>query len=150
MKDNLRCLLMTSNHKTLIVPYTSVAEVIPFVNPTPLKEGPEWLMGKIDWRGVSIPIVSFDKIDLNSLKLSTRLNLHIAIFNRLADISNLDFIGLVIEGIPQMSRLKAKDFELVKHTPGNFLSMEILINKKPAFIPNIEWIEKSTAERPHS
>jgi chemosensory pili system protein ChpC len=138
---------MNSNHKTLIVPYTSVAEIIPFENPTPLKDAPEWLVGKIDWRGVSIPIVSFDKKDFSDTKQLNRMNLHIAIFNRLADISNLDFIGLVIEGIPQMSRFKAKDFELVKHTPGNFLSMEVLIHKAPAFIPNIEWIEKSTAER---
>lgn len=137
MKDNLRCLLMTSNHKTLLVPYAVVAEVIPFQVPTPIEDAPKWLLGNIEWREASVPLVSFDNI-----KASEKKNLHIAIFNRLADDAKLDFVGLVIEGIPMMVRFKAKDLELVKHTPKEFLSMEILYNKKPGFVPNIEWVEK--------
>lgn len=144
MKESLRCMLMMSNKKMLVVPYTAVAEVIGFELPTPFVKSPEWLIGQINWRGISIPVVSFDKVEGASHKDYTQ-SLHVAIFNRLSD-TNLDFIGLVVQGVPAMHRLRAKEIELVTQTKDSFLSMEVLINQQQGFIPNIEWIEKCIAK----
>ncbi len=119
--DMLRCLLLPVQDKTLILPYAAITEVIEFSEPTPIPNAPAWLLGKIDWRGLQIPLMSLDGM-INELKSGNKSdtktsftfkkeqNTRIAIFNRIKQYP-FDFLGVVLQGIPRMSRVRKPDLK---------------------------------------
>src|SRR5687767_9093164 len=128
MMETLRCLLLPILNQTLMVPYAAIAEVIPFEKPSSSPKDPSGsLLGEFYWRGKKIPLISIEALeqaDLNKEELLTNKNLHIAIFNRIADINDFEFMGILIQGIPRMSRYKRLDFSNTTNASKPYFRME--------------------------
>jgi len=151
MKEFLRCLLLPVNSKTLLVPYSAVAEITPFEPPKPLEASSHWLLGELEWRGVKIPLLSIEEmINLDKPreeeKLKNQTHLHIAVMNRMSESASLDFIGWVLQSMPVMRRFKRVDIKSVSPMKEPYL-MEASVREQSVFIPNIKWIEDAAAKQ---
>ncbi len=60
--NEVATLLIPMHGKQWVVPNVTVAEVIPFVEPE-AEEGPSWYLGRFSWRGLSVPVVSFETLN---------------------------------------------------------------------------------------
>ena len=60
-EEIVRSQIITLNGFNLVLPNTCIAEVINYIEPTPVEDAPEWFLGNILWRGITIPIVSFEE-----------------------------------------------------------------------------------------
>ena len=88
----------------LVLPNTSIAEVINYSKPSPVKDAPEWLLGMVNWRGVAIPIVSFEKA--NEVKAARKSkSTRIAVLNGVSGNDELSFYGVIVQGIPRLASL---------------------------------------------
>jgi len=100
-KDTMHCLLMTLQEIKILLPNTAVAEVIDHVSPEPVENAPDWLLGTISWRDVSVPLLSFEMISgLGNQQQNT--SGRIAVLNTLNGNPDLPYIALLIQGIPQL------------------------------------------------
>ncbi|MET0331534.1 MAG: chemotaxis protein CheW, partial [Dyella sp.] len=58
----IRCVLVPVGTLRLLLPNASVAEVITMPLPEPVPGAPDWLLGRIAWRGWRMPLLSFGKL----------------------------------------------------------------------------------------
>lgn len=149
MTDMLRCLLMSIQEHIVVVPYASIAEVIPFEKPNPYTNAPPWVLGALNWRGIDIPLISLEMIDETFPKYEILNTAHVAIMNRIYDSKKFDFFAVLLQKMPRMSRFRKEDFELVSTCLEPHLIMEVLVRGEQAFIPNLLWIEETVSELPN-
>jgi len=143
-KDSIiRSQIIPLNDMTLLLPNTCIAEVINYSEPTPVEGAPDWFLGNLLWRGITIPIVSFEKandVPASETSKSTR----IAVLNGVSGNDKLSFYGVVVQGIPRLSSLKQTDIQ-EKNSSGEKLPWALSqtsIGDLDAVIPDQVEIEK--------
>lgn len=143
MMELLRCLFLPMLGKTLIVPYSAVAEVLPYKGEENKSLTSNTLPARWNWRGIEIPIIYLEKQADKDLKNTSPASLHIAILNRCLASEGPDFIGILLQSLPSMSRCKRADIQAVSASDKPYLSGEVTVKGKAAFIPNLTWIWKN-------
>jgi hypothetical protein len=145
MKEFLRCLLLPLENKTLIVPYSAIAEIIAYDKVEINKRTSESKREELTWRGLKIPVISlfpFAKTKKPPLAsaVKNQANLYIAVFNRIDPLAAVDFVAVILHAVPIMQRYKRQDFKFVNQPLEPYLLMEVQVRQQTAFIPNIQWL----------
>ena len=60
--NDIRGVLIQIAGSQLLLPNAATVEVLSYVDPEPLDNAPDWLLGQIRWRGWRLPLVSFARI----------------------------------------------------------------------------------------
>jgi chemosensory pili system protein ChpC len=138
----IRCVLVPVGNLRLLLPNATIAEVVTQSTPEPLADAPQWLLGRISWRGWRVPLVSFTELagtDAGDAELSVR----VAVLKALGGHPELPFIAVLTQGFPRLVTLNA---ELIIPThdgsplpPG--VRAQVLVRDDVAMIPDLEWIE---------
>lgn len=131
MKEFLRCLLLPIRHTILLVPYSAVAEIVKI----DVKAMGDPKPGHLLWRGTEVPLMDLGSEE--SLEQTTRRHVNIAILNRLSDPSPVDFVGLVLHGLPTMHRYKRSDIEWIAKATERYGLMEVEVRAQKVLIPNL-------------
>ena len=136
----MHCLLIPLQEEKLLLPNTAVAEVITYVNPEPIENAPEWLMGKISWRDVHIPLVSFELLSgLTETNAGTR---RIAVLNTLNGDQRVPYIALLMQGIPQLRMIQEDNIVDVDiESDKNAIARIVKVNDEQVLIPDLDDIE---------
>ncbi len=127
---------LTAGH--VLLPNTAVAEIMAFVKPEPFKEAPAWLLGELAWNGWQVPVICYEQlIDKKSGNAITP-KARILIIKTLGESTQLNYIGLLIQGLPKLKKVTA-DSLLEKQTDGlpDTLFSRVSIDDVEAMIPNI-------------
>lgn len=152
MSDNvlpreIRCVLVPAGSLRLLLPNATVAEVVTQSTPEPVANTPNWLLGRIAWRGWRVPLVSFSHL-AGASEGDAELSVRVAVFKALGDNPALPFIAMVTQGFPRLTTLNA---ELIIPThdgtelpPG--VKARVLVRDDVAVIPDMEWIEAQLLE----
>lgn len=94
----------------LVLPNTCIAEVINYSAPIPVEKAPDWFLGNLLWRGITIPVVSFEGVnELPSAEISK--GTRIAVLNGVSGKEKLSFYGVVVQGIPRLAALQQTDIQ---------------------------------------
>lgn len=143
----IRCVLVPVGNLRLLLPNATVAEVITLPTPEHVDDAPEWLLGRIAWRGWRVPLISFTKL-AGAQEADSDLSVRVAVLKALGGNPKLPFIAVVTQGFPRLTTLNA---ELIIPThdgtplpPG--VKAEVLVRDDVAVIPDLEGIETELAE----
>lgn len=68
----LYCILLPVGNGKLLLPRSIVEEVRGLAEPTPIPDSPPWLLGRVRWRGSTIPLVAIEPIMGESVPASSR------------------------------------------------------------------------------
>ena len=138
----IRCVLVPVGNLRLLLPNATIAEVITLSTPEPVAGAPDWLLGRIAWRGWRVPLVSFTTLS-GAEEGDAGLSVRVAVLKALGDDPKLPFIAVVTQGFPRLTTLNA---ELILPThdgkplpPG--VRAHVLVRDDVAMIPDLEWIE---------
>lgn len=142
----IRCVLVPVGQLRLLLPNATVAEVITLPTPEPVQGAPEWLLGRIAWRGWRVPLVSFTKL-AGAPEGDADLAVRVAVLKALGNNARLPFVAVVTQGFPRLTTLNA---ELIIPThdgaplpPG--VKAQVLVRDDIAVIPDLEAIEAELA-----
>lgn len=128
---------------SLVLPNVSVAEIVDYQTPEAIPDSPEWFLGNIKWRGVTLPVISYER--LNDTPLPDNLNnTRIAVINTIGkDHQALPFFALVTQGIPRQTKIDQESIKEVEEADalGAADLMRVVIMGDEAIIPNVEYIE---------
>jgi len=138
----IRCVLVPVGNLRLLLPNATVAEVITQTKPEPVADAPQWLLGRIAWRGWRVPLVSFTKL-AGTEEGDADLSVRVAVLKALGGNPKLPFIAVLTQGFPRLITLNA---ELIIPThDGSALPSgvraKVLVRDDVAMIPDLEWIE---------
>jgi len=109
LSDEIPSLLLPIADGKLLLPTVSVAEMLPYKSPQKPKvesaigEIPEWYIGDLIWRGIMVPMISFEVANGEAMP-TIKPTSQIAVLNSTANYSQLPFICFPTQGIPRLSR----------------------------------------------
>ena len=61
-RKDIRGVTISVTGGRLLLPNANIAEIITFAEPEALPEAPDWVLGRLRWRGWRLPLVSFAKL----------------------------------------------------------------------------------------
>ena len=146
----IRCVLVPVGNLRLLLPNATIAEVITQSTPEPVSDAPEWLLGRIAWRGWRVPVVSFTKLS-GAEEGDADLSARVAVLKALGDNPKLPFIAVMTQGFPRLTTLNA---ELILPTHDgqplpSGVRAHVLVRDDVAMIPDLEWIEAQLLQIMH-
>ena len=106
----IKCLFIpVANGEQLLLPNAAIAEIVPVDQIMPLADSPDWVLGMLDWRGCSVPLISYEVCGGGELpELSS--NVQIAVMYGL-ESAKRPYIALLMQGIPRVARFAKEDIE---------------------------------------
>ncbi|MGB5210857.1 MAG: chemotaxis protein CheW [Gammaproteobacteria bacterium] len=145
--DELYSLLIPIAGARLIVPRVCVAEVTGLGQLRMLEQGPEWLLGKVGWKGREIPLVSFESAcGQETPEIASRTRA--VILHATAGLPG-GFYSILSQGLPQLVRVSSNVIgpESGQDWPDDapVICRVRMINEYP-LVPDLERIEASLAE----
>jgi chemosensory pili system protein ChpC len=99
-------LLLPLSDRYLLLPNVAVAELIDYQDSTPEEGAPEWFLGPISWRQLTLPLLSFEAACGGRTKVGGRAR--IVVLNALGGRNELKFIALLTQGIPRSCKLDSQ------------------------------------------
>ncbi len=134
--------LPVANASPLIVPNSTVAEIMPYTPPEPL-EGEEWLLGLYHWRGYTLPLIALEPLLVINWRASqTVKHERIAVMNRLRRDSNRPFYAIVLDGVPHLLNIGSTTLTATGEIQADHpLLLRVSYLGIPYAIPNLEYCE---------
>ncbi len=140
--EMLPCLLIPVQGGRIILPNVTVAELITYQALSPCENASDWLLGKLDWRGTMIPVVSYEEFCGQKIGVPGQ-DLRIAVVNAPnGDSGSLRFFGLVVQGIPSLIKLEeAAIKENLNTTLLTGQKLAVTLETGHAIVPDLDSIE---------
>ncbi|MFQ3323614.1 MAG: chemosensory pili system protein ChpC [Pseudomonadales bacterium] len=138
---DLVTLFLPVTGKSLLVPNVALAEVVPITAVSTIDDMPNWLMGTLEWRKKTIPLVSFEAINDEPF-VEAGDYLRIAVMNGCQYGDKMPFYAIALRGTPRMTRLVEEEVIAQESSDlGIAESMSVVVDGVEAIIPNLEYIE---------
>ena len=140
--ETVHCLLLPLYREIILLPNAAVAEIIPYAQPEPVNEAPEWLLGRLTWRDRRLPLISFESAsggDMGRIVPSCR----IAVLNTLNGNSQLPYIALLTQGLPSLQIVRPNAIQYADKSASTRQSIKAYVNMggTAALIPDIDDLE---------
>jgi len=134
----IRTILAPLKDGYMMLPCSAVAEVLNFTSPKPLKQAPAWLLGELAWRGWQVPVISYERLINTNDNMSTPSRARILIIKTLGESTLVNYIGLVIQGLPRLKKVNAATLveKQTEKLPETVFS-EVNIDDLQAVIPRL-------------
>ncbi len=141
--QNVHGLLIPMAGDPLLLPNAAVAEISAYRPAETVDGGPDWLAGLYEWRGLKIPLVTFETM-CGGQEVPKKFE-RVAVFNNLNGNERMPFFAIATQGIPRLTQvnssiLTATPSEEVEQGP---IKESVLLNGEPARIPDLDEMEKS-------
>lgn len=141
-RSEIPSLLLPISHDKLLLPTTSVAEVVPFINPVQDRAGPNWYLGEFLWREIDVPVISLELLNEEDYS-GPQLRSRIAVLNNTGVSEKLPFIAVVSQDFPRLVRVTEDEISERDSEPRQGNLMAVSVSGEQAIIPNITAIEKA-------
>lgn len=135
----------------LVLPTVSVAEMVPYqatqVNQSSAVEPvPGWYLGLFFWRGIHVPMISYERINGGELAIIQDES-QIIILNNTGVNPKLPFFCLPTQGIPRLSRIATNEISEHKQSSlRDYDQMLVSVAGEDAVIPDISKLEQACVD----
>jgi chemosensory pili system protein ChpC len=143
---DIRGVMIPVTNGRVLLPNTTVAEVITFASAEPIEDAPPWILGRIGWRGWRLPLYSFAMLS-GMAEEEGHINAKVAVLKALGGHPRMPFVALLTQGFPRLTTITADVLiptgEEGELAPGVLTS--VLVRDDLAFIPDLTGIEERVA-----
>lgn len=135
----IHCMLIPVNPEALLLPTSTMAEVIDFTEPAPMESAPGWLLGQVEWERRQVPVFSFSDLingtDVEAVSSGSK----IMILKSLSNSARVPYLGLLLGDLPRPVVVKESNLEETgddKKSLGAF--SRVTIEEQDAIIPDLD------------
>lgn len=144
-QGSIPCLMVPAQGKNILLPNVTVAEVVGYVEPEVLENGPQWLLGFFTWRGLRVPVLSFELAN-SQIHGQNAVSARIAVLNAETGNPKIPFLAIVVQGIPRMVHITDNDVKVEDDALSPAEQMVISTALGKAVIPNLSYLESLAAK----
>ncbi|MDH5765864.1 MAG: chemotaxis protein CheW [Gammaproteobacteria bacterium] len=141
-EQQIKCVLLSVNEAQLVLPKKAVAEVVAIKNIINVANKPGWMLGYLDWRGKSIPLVSIEAMGGVRMPSLASGNVSAAVVYVIGENAPFQFMSFLVQGTPKVVNLKSAsvvaDEEEMQHP---VIDQGVLIHGEKAGIVDLEKLE---------
>lgn len=143
-EKEIRTIMAPLTEGYVMLPSSAVAEVLNFTSPQPLKKSPPWLLGELPWNGWQVPVISFEGLMNTRANKPTAKRTRILIIKTLGESTQVNYIGLVIQGLPRLKKVSANTLvEKKSEKLPNTVFSQVCIDDMQAVIPKLGKLTKT-------
>lgn len=146
--EDIYSLLIPLEKERLLVPRSTVAEVIRYEPPAETDDEDSWYRGKVAWNNIDIPVVSIERLSGMAAPMPVG-NTRIVVLEPVSG-GEMKPYGLLAEGFPQMVRVSREVMELdqsYKAPESSAIICRVQLLQEQALIPDLELIEQSLLQK---
>ena len=146
--QDIRGVLIQIEGARLLLPNATIAEVLSYADPEPVANAPDWLLGRIRWRGWQLPLIAFARI-AGFAEERGGLGSKVVVLKALGGDAKLPHFALLTQGFPRLVTVSRDTLVLDadnSETLPKGVQARVLLNDDAALIPDIESVEASIHE----
>lgn len=136
----IRGVLIQIAQARLLLPNATISEVLSYADPEPVDGAPDWLLGRILWRGWSLPLVAFSRMTGLAADERGGLGSKVAVMKNLRAGDRLPYIALLTQGFPRLVNVSPRTLEAddADDTLPPAVSARVRIQDDAALVPDLE------------
>lgn len=137
--------LVPLQKSNLLIPNATVAEIIPYEPLQRVPDSPDWLLGILGWRGVQVPVVSFEMltVERGSFSLVSVSSASLVVLKAPGGKQRLRFFAIVAQTLPRLYRIKADEIFDIGETPARTELMRVRFADDLVAIPDLDYVESA-------
>jgi chemosensory pili system protein ChpC len=109
MAEKIKCIILKINDDELLMPNASVAEIVAIKNIINVANKPGWMLGYLDWRGHSVPLISFEAMGGVRMPSLATGNVKAAVLFSIGKNSSIPYMSILTQDTPKVMNVKADD-----------------------------------------
>ena len=98
----IRTLMITVTNGRVLLPNANVSEIITAATPEPVANAPDWLLGRVRWRGWRVPLFSFS-ILAGLAQKEVAMNAKVTVLKALGGNPRMPFVAMLCLGFPRLT-----------------------------------------------
>ena len=142
-ETDVRGVLIQLAGSRLILPNATIAEVMSFAPPEPVGDAPDWLLGKIRWRGWQLPLIAFARL-AGLAEERGGLGSKVVVLKALGGNAQAPYFAMLSQGFPRLVTVSRS--ALVINDIDNVLPLgvraRVTLNQDDALLPDLETVEQ--------
>ena len=143
----IRGVLIQVREARLLLPNATIAEVLSFATPEPVDNAPDWLLGRIRWRGWALPLIAFSRFS-GIAEEQGGLGSKVIVLKALGGDTKHPYFAVLTQGFPRL--VTVTDAALARLDAGEEMPDGVLsrvrLNEDEALVPDLEDLETSLRE----
>jgi len=141
--QDIRGVLIQVAGARLLLPNATIAEVLSYADPDPVADAPDWLLGRIRWRGWQLPLVAFARLT-GIAEEQGGLGSKVVVLKALGGDPKAPYFAILTQGFPRLVTV-ARDTVVTDTSSGETLpegvQARVLLNEDEALLPDLEHVE---------
>lgn len=146
--QDIRGVMIQVHGARLLLPNASISEVLSYADPEPVAGAPDWLLGRIRWRGWQLPLLSFPRFSGMGDEQGG-LGSKVAVTKALHGDRSMPYFAILTQGFPRLVTVSraglADDGERFEHLPAGVLA-SVRLNDDAALIPDLDAIATALSD----
>ena len=143
----IRGVLIQVADARLLLPNATIAEVLSYADPEPVADAPDWLLGRIRWRGWQLPLVAFSRFT-GIADERGGLGSKVIVLKALGGDAKHPFFALLTQGFPRLVTVTeaalASDSDDAAVPEG--VLARVRLNEDDALLPDLVALEERIGE----
>jgi len=148
-QNDIRGVLIQVAGARLLLPNANIAEVLAYSDPEPVENAPDWLLGRMRWRGWRLPLVAFARLT-GIAEEAAALGNKVVVLKALGGDSKSPYFALLTQGFPRLVTISPASLSEEKRDPHEMLPTgvraRVMLNEDVALLPDLESVENMIGE----
>ena len=143
MANEIRGIMMpVAEEKKVLLPNAIIAEVVSYKDLEHIESSPNWLLGKINWRGYELPVICYNSLSTGTDSSHQNVG-RVAVIKALGNIEKMPYFAMVVSGVPRLQLVTQGDLQVhqTDENENNAIASRVTIQDEMSEIPNIRYIE---------
>jgi chemosensory pili system protein ChpC len=141
--NDIRGVLIQVAGGRLLLPNATIAEVLSFADPDAVENTPDWLLGRIRWRGWQLPLIAFSRLS-GIADEQGGLGSKVIVLKALGGDAKLPYFAVLTQGFPRLVTV-SRDTVITDETDERALptgvQARVLLNEDEALLPDLGQVE---------
>lgn len=139
----IRGVLIQMGGGRLLLPNANIAEVLSYSDPEALEDVPDWLLGRIRWRGWQLPLVAYGRLTGLAPEEAGSLGSKVVVLKALGDDSRRPYFALLTQGFPRLVTVTEASLEQEQDPQAlpDTVLRRVRLNDEAALLPDLLAVE---------
>lgn len=140
--QDIRGVLIQLAGSRLLLPNATIAEVLSYSPPEPVADVPDWLLGRVRWRGWQLPLIAFARL-AGLADEKGGLGSKMIVLKALGGDPKAPYFAILTQGFPRLVTV-SRDGLIVEDDAGDLpvaVQARVRLNEDNAFVPDLGTIE---------
>lgn len=144
--DFIPCMLIPLKQHYLLLPNSTIAEVIPMPRLNPITDKPNFWVGQCEWHSRILDVINLESLVENTDSDISDAN-KLCVVHGINDSADIGVYALPCYGVPQLIHLNESALRPAENRQeSDYLHYQIQVGNKVAYIPNLDSIEASLSQ----